>query len=212
MYKAQFGLYTWLIPVFSFGAIQLLFPNETWHYALLFVPLVESFMQIKKGKSAFDFLPLYSASIIYIAAPLLMILKLYLDFSPAIVLTMFVMIWSNDTGAYLCGRAFGKTPLLPKVSPKKTVEGFLGGIVVSMIAGYISAEIFHTAPLWSMVSLAVVVSLFATIGDLFESSLKRAAGVKDAGNVLPGHGGFLDRFDSAIFVAPATYIYLTLWG
>lgn len=115
------------------------------------------------------------------------------------VLAFFILLWSNDTFAYLIGKFLGKNKLMEKVSPKKTWEGFIGGIVFSMLAGFLMKE--HSSILadtdWIFVSLAVAV--FGTMGDLYESRMKRWAGVKDSGQIMPGHGGVLDRFDGVMF-------------
>jgi phosphatidate cytidylyltransferase len=120
-----------------------------------------------------------------------------------VLLFMFVTIWGNDTGAYFIGSLLGKTPLAPKISPKKTVEGALGGLVVGVLAGVGFGLVFRL-PL-SILVLSLLIGIVGQIGDLFESLLKRGAGVKDSGWILPGHGGVLDRFDSAMLSLPLVY-------
>lgn len=115
-----------------------------------------------------------------------------------------ICTWSTDTFAYFVGRSLGKKPLAPSISPKKTVEGFFGGLFGSVLAGFIYSTIVQFNPPKAMV-IAVVLGLVGQVGDLFESALKRDAGVKDSGKLLPGHGGVLDRFDSALFTLPLTY-------
>ncbi|MFD1850350.1 phosphatidate cytidylyltransferase [Oceanobacillus bengalensis] len=119
----------------------------------------------------------------------------------------FLIIWSTDTGAYLVGRKFGKRKLWPTISPNKTVEGALGGILLACIV----AGIFHTITPFShsfiiVILVAILASIFGQVGDLVESALKRNYGVKDSGKILPGHGGILDRFDSLLFVLPLLHI------
>ncbi|RDW19513.1 phosphatidate cytidylyltransferase [Oceanobacillus arenosus] len=119
----------------------------------------------------------------------------------------FFIIWSTDTGAYLFGRAFGKRKLWPTISPNKTVEGAIGGILLACIV----AIVFHLIQpfphsLLTVIGVTIVASIFGQIGDLVESAMKRNYGVKDSGKILPGHGGILDRFDSLLFVLPLLHI------
>lgn len=123
---------------------------------------------------------------------------------------MFVLIWTNDTFAYLTGRFLGATKLFERISPKKTWEGTIGGIVFSIIAGFLIAYFMKDDVVFWMVS-AFLVSLAAIFGDLFESMLKRNAEIKDSGSVMPGHGGVLDRFDAALFGAPVFYLWMQLY-
>lgn len=131
-------------------------------------------------------------------------------FIPNLVIGIFLLIWSNDTFAFLIGKNFGKNKLYEKISPNKTIEGFLGGFVFSCIMGaviwYYSR--FLTLPIW--LGLAIILSIFGTLGDLIQSKFKRQAGVKDSGRLMPGHGGLFDRLDSIIFASPFVYAYLYL--
>jgi phosphatidate cytidylyltransferase len=113
----------------------------------------------------------------------------------------------NDTFAYLVGISIGKNKLFEKISPKKTIEGFVGGIFFSMITGIILATYYLYQSIIQWIILALIIGVFGTLGDLIESKFKRNAGVKDSGTIMPGHGGFLDRLDSIIFVAPYIYIF-----
>ena len=129
-------------------------------------------------------------------------------------LSVFVFLWTNDTGAYLSGSLFGKHKLFPRVSPGKSWEGSIGGgifvIIVAAIVGYFAnnGETAHTLSIAGWIGLGLVVVFFGTWGDLVESLFKRTLGVKDSGNILPGHGGMLDRFDSSLMAIPAAVIYL----
>jgi len=119
---------------------------------------------------------------------------------------LLAIVFSGDTFAYLTGRLFGKNKLLEAVSPKKTIEGSIGGLFGSAVAGTVLNHFFFPElPLWQMVAVAVVTGGFAQIGDLFESLLKRLADVKDSGSIMPGHGGVLDRLDGVLFGAPVFY-------
>ncbi|TBW27569.1 phosphatidate cytidylyltransferase [Gramella sp. KN1008] len=129
-------------------------------------------------------------------------------FKPNLVIGIFFLIWTNDTFAYLVGKNFGKTKLYEKISPNKTVEGFAGGLVFTCIMGYLFWHYTHFlyAEVW--LGLAIIMSLFGTLGDLIQSKFKRQAGVKDSGKLMPGHGGLFDRLDSIIFASPFIYAYL----
>lgn len=125
------------------------------------------------------------------------------------VFLLFVLIWSSDSFAYFTGRMFGKHKMAPKISPKKTWEGFAGGVFFTLILGYFIEQNFpDLRGNWIVVGL--LVSVFAPLGDLVESQLKRTFGVKDSGNIIPGHGGVLDRLDSFIIAAPVIYLYFIL--
>jgi len=125
------------------------------------------------------------------------------------VFMLFVLIWSSDTFAYLTGKFFGKHKMAPKISPKKTWEGFAGGVVLTLVLGFFVEQYFpELRGNWMIVGL--LVSIFAPLGDLVESQLKRSFAVKDSGNIIPGHGGVLDRLDSFIICAPVIYIYFIL--
>ena len=123
-----------------------------------------------------------------------------------------LLLWTNDTGAYLVGRAIGRTKLMPKVSPKKTVEGLLGGIALTMLVGWLLARNWTVLSLHQWLACAAVVAVMATLGDLMESAFKRARGAKDSGTVLPGHGGILDRFDGFVLAAPGMWLTIHLLG
>lgn len=124
-----------------------------------------------------------------------------IDFLKYPLLFLFLIVWTNDTFAYLTGRFFGKTKLFERISPKKTWEGTFGGIVFSLTVGGLIAHFTNDSYIFWMVG-AVIIAIGAIIGDLFESLLKRNLNCKDSGNIIPGHGGVLDRFDAAMFAAP----------
>ena len=119
-----------------------------------------------------------------------------------------MVIWSTDTGAYFAGRLWGKNKLAPVISPKKTKEGAVGGILTSLLAAVIYNWFFPIFQLPLLLSSSLLISIFGQIGDLVESAFKRIAGVKDSGKIIPGHGGILDRFDSTILTTPVLFYLL----
>ena len=128
--------------------------------------------------------------------------------TPVLSLSVFIFLWASDSGAYLVGSLFGKHRLFERISPKKSWEGFFGGGALAILAAWALCHFFPimTLPCW--IGMALVVVIFGTWGDLVESLLKRQLGIKDSGNILPGHGGILDRFDSAMLAIPAVVVYL----
>lgn len=130
------------------------------------------------------------------------------DYNFQYPLGLVLLIWSNDTGAYLFGINFGKHKLFERHSPKKSWEGFFGGVFMALISAWILSVYFTPLSLTNWLVLALISSVAGTLGDLTESMMKRSLAVKDSGGLLPGHGGLLDRFDSLLFAAPLAYIYL----
>jgi len=153
---------------------------------------------------------------IYIALPFALLNNLafhaqwWTNYEYIFVLAIFVFIWVNDSFAYLTGMAFGKHRLFERISPKKSWEGFIGGAAVSIASSLIFAHFCPNLSIPEWMGFAAVTVAFGTWGDLFESLIKRTLGVKDSGNMIPGHGGILDRFDSTILAIPAVVIYLLL--
>ena len=155
---------------------------------------------------------------LYIAVPLALTIRLTLVVDPftsmtqyngLLLLAIFIFIWVNDTGAYLVGSRWGKRRLAPNISPKKSVEGSIGGLLLVLLSAVVLRLLLFPELSWlSILLIAAVVAIFGTIGDLFESSLKRQAGVKDSGKLIPGHGGILDRIDSLLLAVPAVYLLL----
>ena len=131
-------------------------------------------------------------------------------FDSKVIFGVFVLIWSNDTFAYLIGKSIGKRKLFERISPKKTIEGFLGGLIGSLIISFIIFKytLLFNFGIW--MALAVLISVFGTIGDLVQSKFKRNAGVKDSGVSMPGHGGLYDRLDSILFASPFIFAFLEI--
>ena len=153
-------------------------------------------------------------SFVYIVLPLVLVMKIPFQktgiYSAEILVIFFISIWLNDTFAFVFGNIFGKRKLFERISPKKTIEGFIGGMLVSLSATVIfknHVEYLTTIDILAIVFISV---FFGTIGDLVESMFKRIHKIKDSGNIMPGHGGLLDRLDSFIFSVPFIYLYLFL--
>ena len=139
------------------------------------------------------------------------------NYNPKIIIGLLILIWTNDTFAYIVGKSIGKHKLFEKISPKKTIEGFFGGLIFAIFAGYLissylikpSAQFSDKSILIWMI-IAAIVGVIGTVGDLIESKFKRIAGVKDSGKIMPGHGGVLDRFDGYLLALPMVYTFVYL--
>ena len=154
---------------------------------------------------------------LYITLPLSLLTLILYQFHPFVsnyhyifVLAVFVFIWISDTFAYLVGSLFGKHRLIERISPKKSVEGFIGSIIFCILAAFVFGHFFNTYSVLFWIGFGILCSLLGTLGDLFESLIKRTCSVKDSGHLIPGHGGILDRIDSLLFVIPGIYLYLML--
>lgn len=134
------------------------------------------------------------------------------SFSQFLIAGIFILIWVNDTFAYLVGKTMGRTKLFPSVSPKKTVEGSVGGLIFALLAAYFLAKYETSLSLLQWIILAIVIVIAGSVGDLLESKFKRIAQVKDSGAILPGHGGIWDRLDSLVFAAPFAYLTLNIFS
>jgi phosphatidate cytidylyltransferase len=150
---------------------------------------------------------------LFVALPLSLLNFIYYK-NPLLLLAIFIFIWLNDTGAYCVGSLIGKHRLFERISPKKSWEGFWGGLILCVISGIAIAtwlnSYFNGPQLYGWIVLAAIVSIFSTWGDLCESLIKRSIGVKDSGKILPGHGGILDRIDSLLLVSPTALLFFTI--
>ena len=157
------------------------------------------------------------ASIFYIVMPLALAVVMVTMNAPCTVLALFIMLWLNDTGAYLIGSSFGRHKMSPRISPKKSWEGFFGGLFFSAagavaMAPWILDSGWKPSAMITAAVIGIVIGVVGTWGDLVESMIKRSKGVKDAGNILPGHGGILDRIDSFLLASPVMFtIWLLTW-
>jgi phosphatidate cytidylyltransferase len=188
-----------------------------WFLALIPLILIFFSAQLYRQKELpFSDIALTLLGNIYISVPFIFVYYIVLAipmgdgivFSPQLMIAMLIMVWTNDTGAYLSGRSFGKHKLFERISPKKTWEGAIGGTLLVVGASYLISLWIPQIALIHWIALGIICSVTANFGDLFESMLKRSLNVKDSGTLLPGHGGMLDRFDGVIFAIPAFFIYL----
>jgi phosphatidate cytidylyltransferase len=201
---------------------------------LILIPMMSAIMVIelyRKQEKPFDSLAHTFFSILYTAVPFSMfpfsafshhnnfreglhalIPSNGIEFSPGIIIGFFILLWVNDSGAYLIGVSIGKHRLLERISPKKSWEGFFGGLVIAVAVAWIFSGWFGLLDRKGWIIVSVIISIAGTYGDLVESMLKRSIGVKDSGKIMPGHGGFLDRFDSVIISFPLVYLYISLFG
>ena len=192
--------------------------NLESRYFVLLIPLLFSVFLVtlyQHQESPFNNIAYTFTGLVYVTLPFCFFYALGFAFTEEgfnfhLPLAFLLMLWASDTGAYLFGRKLGKTKLFERHSPKKSWEGFFGGVFTSVLVAYIISLFFTelSAPL--LMGMAVLVVSFGTLGDLVESMLKRSLNVKDSGTLLPGHGGLLDRFDGLLIGAPVVFTYLYL--
>lgn len=180
----------------------------------LFVPFVHSLFSARRNFT--EIVPFHYASIFFVAVPSALSLYFYdKEFlgeiaGPFLLLSVIVMIWVNDIFAYLIGSKFGRNRLFERISPKKSWEGSMGGLVFTLVAAALYAKLSDNLSIGRALPIAAIVVIFGSLGDLTESMLKRQAGVKDSGRLIPGHGGILDRFDATFFAVPFVFVYLII--
>jgi phosphatidate cytidylyltransferase len=189
--------------------------STTWAIAIiglyivgcLFIVIYELFHQ--KGNPLHNW-AYFIVGQVYIVIPFLMLNVLNNLFDRNFLLALFVLIWTYDSGAYLFGVTLGKHRLFERISPKKSWEGAIGGFLAACGIALIFAHFSPSLPIVSWLGFTALIVVFGTFGDLSESLLKRTFNIKDSGNILPGHGGMLDRFDSLLFATPVILFYLLL--
>lgn len=206
---------------FRFGELSI--GEIGWVTAFIFI-LVLPLGEILMSKNfTLKFIGYSLLGLLYVTVPLGLLIdirighrqeELFIDVYGAMIpLLLIFFIWINDTMAYIVGSLIGRTPFFPSISPKKTIEGTVGGMILAIAAagtyGYFWGNDLLQWPHW--IALAAIAAFFGSAGDLLESRLKRMAGVKDSGKIMPGHGGFLDRFDSLLVAAPFAWIYVVLF-
>jgi phosphatidate cytidylyltransferase len=230
---ATIGLYELLkmkqLSIFSVhGLISLLFlwviifPTQYNHVltdfyyskteiAIIFILLFLAYTVVTKNRFTFDEVSFCILSAIYVGIGFYFFIETREAGLVYVFYSLFI-IWATDSGAYFVGKAMGKNKLWPEISPNKTVEGSLGGVVCAVIVGVLFSLLSTTIPvgLVTLMGITVVLSVFGQIGDLVQSAFKRHFNIKDSGNILPGHGGILDRFDSLLFVLPLLNLF-HLW-
>jgi phosphatidate cytidylyltransferase len=176
---------------------------------LFLFPVYELF---RKKKTPIVNIAITGFGILYISVPLSILNFIVFPgntgYDYTLLISLFVFIWTSDSGAYLFGVKFGRHRLFERISPKKSWEGFVGGLFTSMIAAWILTLIFHRYSISAMMIIAAVTVVAGTLGDLVESMIKRSVGVKDSGRFMPGHGGLLDRFDSLLLASPVIFFIL----
>ena len=213
-YKSYFAIALLLLLVYNFykshidhsSLIYLLIPNFTSHFFLLY-------KLFKNQKIKYNYITKSALSSLYIALGCFFIIALAgtaENYKPMEVLLFYVLVWVNNSFAFLIGKKIGKRPLFKSISPKKTWEGFIGGLLFTII----TASIFYYSKAFFSLNfyiiLAILIAIFSTLGDLIQSKFKRFADVKDSGSLIPGHGGFYDRMDSVIFGAPWMYFLIKI--
>lgn len=195
-------LFTIVMPVKMAEQLQQATTFSQMELLSIFVMLLLIYTVLVKNKITFDIVGFIVASAFYVGVGFHYFIETR-EVGIAYIVLALVIVWSTDSGAYFIGRKFGKHKLWPEISPKKTIEGFVGGIVIAVIATIIFQYITQLDVNYALLLLvAVFASVIGQLGDLVESAIKRHYGVKDSGKILPGHGGILDRFDSLLFVLP----------
>jgi phosphatidate cytidylyltransferase len=203
-------IYT-LVALIGLGYVDIRFS----YLLLLFFPLSIILELLRKENREWQRIGIYYSGWFYVAVPFGLLCTLYRSpdtdgIFTGILIGLFAIIWASDVFAYLTGSMFGKHKLFERLSPKKTWEGSFGGLIFAMIAAYILSLFYHQLTIVEWIILAFIIVVTGTLGDLSESFLKRQAGVKDSGTILPGHGGMLDRFDATLFAVPFVFVYVNL--
>ncbi len=212
-----------IIGLFPFAVVALLKldvlknpAQHILHSSLLILPMIFLtfiYELFTKSEKPFSNLGMMVLGVVYLGLPIASLNFIAYEsgiYNPNIIMGLLLLTWTNDTFAYFTGSKLGKTKLLERISPKKTWEGTIGGAIGTIGLALILSYVFPEVPLIKWAGLGIIAVIFGGIGDLIESMLKRSLGVKDTGTILPGHGGFLDRFDAFIFMLPFATAYL-LW-
>ncbi len=174
---------------------------------ILFVMFIVRFPKYSLNDLGLNLLAIIYPGLLFVS---LILLRNISDFGFIYVLLAFLLTWSSDTFAYFAGRAFGNKKLAPKLSPAKTVAGSIGGIIGTVLVAIAFNYYYYLMPMHWIILLGLMGSILSQLGDLFESGIKRLGNIKDSGNLIPGHGGVLDRFDSILILAPALYFFMYL--
>lgn len=218
VYRKILGTGLGLLPILvAIGFIPEIIVLYTFAASVFIILIIELFAQ---AQQPFNNIGHILLGIIYIGFPFALVIMMSIDrqlrdFTPYIILGILLMVWASDVAAYFSGRTLGKNKLFPRISPKKTWEGAIGGLLGAVAASALIYMVYkqlgvHSLTIQNWLALGAITAVFGILGDLVESMLKRSVNIKDSGNLLPGHGGFLDRFDAFIFVIPFAYLYLNL--
>jgi phosphatidate cytidylyltransferase len=216
------------LPLKSYGTVNSLFiytltfliarqSLESKYYLLIFISLSAVYLiklYIKKDKTPFTNIAFTFLGIIYVGIPFALLnLAIFYDnsYNYEIILGSLFMLWASDTGAYFAGKNFGRRKLFERVSPKKTWEGSLGGTIAAVSVGIVLSYYFTSMPVWKWIAISLIIVVAGTYGDLVESLFKRSIRIKDSGRSIPGHGGFLDRFDGLLIAAPFIVAFVRLF-
>lgn len=214
-----------LCSVLLYVGFALTVHNKTVSALLVFTPYILAILCVFIGRlfstkgNNIENLAYFALTQLYVALPFSLLQILSTAGAPEgetyywlFPLSIFIFIWCNDSGAYCIGCLIGRHKMFERISPKKTWEGFFGGVAVAVGASVVMSNFFTVMNVWQWIGMAVVIVIAGTLGDLIESSMKREMGIKDSGNFLPGHGGLLDRFDSTLLAVPSVIVYLTFLG
>jgi phosphatidate cytidylyltransferase len=207
-----------LFIIFFFAANR--FIPQKYIYLSILIPLATLLPDLfDKRKNGFKNSMITIAGIIYIALPFSLLSFILFpanepepEFYPWILIGIFIIIWMYDSMAYVFGSWLGKHKICERISPKKSWEGLIGGAVFAVITSVVISNFFHELGITDWIVISLLIVSFGTSGDFFESKLKREAGVKDSGSILPGHGGMLDRFDTVLFAIPVIFVWIYLFG
>jgi len=188
-----------------------------YYYVIIPLLTVTFFIKLYKKNDKKPFLNLgYTfLGIIYVAMPFALINELVLQdsgYKPQLIMGCLLLLWANDTGAYFAGRFLGRRKLFERVSPKKTWEGFFGGAIIALAVAFILTKYFHDLLDWQWYGVATIIFTTGTLGDLVESLFKRSISIKDSGSMIPGHGGFMDRFDGLLLSIPFIITFLKIFS
>ena len=203
------GLTPWTVALATLFFVLSVILNDysiVLQIILLFIPLL---IALFSAKHQFEKVVVSCwTAMFFVALPCKLMMEMYDKY---LLIILFCLIWINDIFAYLTGMAIGKHKLFERISPKKTIEGSMGGLIMTAVVAFLANHYWlHVWEKWEVIGLVIVVVVFGSLGDLCESMMKRQAGVKDSGNVIPGHGGILDRFDATFMAMPFVYCYLML--
>lgn len=189
-----------------------------FRYYYLIIPMltVTFFIKLyrKSDVKPFENLGYTFLGIIYVAVPFALINELVIErdlYKPYLMMGVLIILWVNDSGAYFAGSFMGRRKLFERISPKKTWEGFIGGAVFSLLAAFVFAQFYEQLAVWKWLMVAAIIVITGTLGDLVESLFKRSIAIKDSGSVIPGHGGFLDRFDGLLLSMPFILTFLKIF-